>query len=98
MINYTEKIIDWSIDRNLHNQDPVKQIAKFLEEGGELASALVKNKPNLVKDSIGDIYVVLVVLCTQLNIDINECIELAYNEIKDRTGKIVDGVYVKDEN
>lgn len=93
-----ELIKKWAEDRNLQTGNPQGQIMKLLEESGELASGVAKNNEPLIKDSVGDIFVVLTVLCLQLGIDIEECIDLAYNEIKDRKGKLIDGVFVKEED
>lgn len=69
-----------------------------MEEAGELASGINKNKLDLIIDSIGDVYVVLVILCMQLGLDINDCIKAAYEEIKDRRGELVNGLFVKEED
>lgn len=95
-MNETAKIKQWAIDRNLHTANPDKQMLKLVEELGELAEGMAKGKPNQVKDSIGDIYVVLTILSMQLDINIEECIGIAYDEIKDRKGRMVDGVFVKE--
>lgn len=95
----TNNIKDWAIARNLHTADPTKQMLKLGEEHGELCQAIVKNrKKAAVKDAIGDIYVVLTILSMQLDIDIEECIEMAYEEIKFRKGKMVNGVFVKESD
>ena len=73
-------------------------MVKIMEEIGELANGINKNKQDLIIDSIGDIYVVLVALCMQLGLDINDCIWVAYEEIKDRKGKLVNGLFVKEED
>ena len=52
----------------------------------------------MIIDSVGDVYVVLVILCMQLGLDINDCIKAAYEEIKDRKGKLVNGLFVKEED
>lgn len=93
-----ELIKKWAEDRNLQTGNPQGQIMKLLEEAGELASGIAKINEPVIKDSVGDIFVVLTVLCLQLDIDIEECIDLAYNEIKDRKGKLIDGVFVKEED
>jgi len=98
LLRATQMIEQWAYDRNLQTADPKGQICKLLEESGELASGLVKQDEHKVKDSIGDITVVLIVLCTQLGIDYDECVRMAYNEIKDRKGKMIDGVFVKEED
>ncbi|SLM93069.1 Phage DNA binding protein [Brachybacterium faecium] len=91
------KLIEqWATDRNLHTADPNKQMLKLMEETGELASAMARSNDALTKDAVGDIVVVLTVLCTQLNISVEECIQIAYNEIKDRKGKMVNGVFIKE--
>ncbi|WKK68308.1 MazG-like family protein [Brochothrix thermosphacta] len=91
------KLIEqWATDRNLHTADPNKQMLKLMEETGELASAMARSNDALTKDAVGDIVVVLTVLCTQLNISVEECIQIAYDEIKDRKGKMINGVFIKE--
>nr|DAT30408.1 MAG TPA: NTP-PPase-like protein [Caudoviricetes sp.] len=94
----TGLIKKWAIDRGLQSGSPEAQMVKLLEEAGELASGINKNKLDLIIDSIGDTYVVLVILCMQLGLDINDCIKAAYEEIKDRKGKMVNGTFVKEED
>ena len=94
----TELIKKWAIDRGIQSGNPEAQMVKLLEEAGELASGINKNKLDLIIDSIGDVYVVLVILCMQLGLDINDCIRVAYYEIKDRKGKMVDGIFVKEKD
>lgn len=96
MTNLTDKIKQWAVDRNLHTANPDKQMLKLFEELGELAEGMAKDRPEQVADSIGDIYVVLTILSLQLGIDIEDCIALAYDEIKDRKGRMIDGVFVKE--
>ena len=94
----TELIKKWATDRNVTNGDTKSQMVKLLEEAGELAEGINKNKKDLIVDSIGDVYVVLVILCMQLELDIKDCIKAAYDEIKDRNGKLVNGLFVKEED
>ena len=94
----TELIKKWAVDRNVVSGDVKSQMVKLLEEAGELAEGINKNKKDLIVDSIGDVYVVLVILCMQLGLDINDCIKAAYEEIKDRKGKLVNGLFVKEED
>ncbi|MCR6112716.1 hypothetical protein HXA35_20510 [Bacillus sp. A301a_S52] len=94
----TENIKEWAIERNLHTADPNKQMLKLGEEFGELCQGMAKGNGPQVIDSIGDMYVVLTILSMQLNIDIEDCILAAYDEIKDRKGKMIDGVFVKQED
>lgn len=151
----------WSIDRGLDKADSKKQMLKLYEEFGELASGLAKGNKEVVKDSIGDVVVALIILaqqqglekisdfniiCNHLqpsdlmpqasetiglislrvrrtkdeieepivrlisylrtivkyeNLKFEDCLSQAWNEIKDRKGKLIDGVWVKgylDEN
>ncbi len=154
----------WSSAKGLDKSDARKQMLKLFEEFGELNAGIAKNNTTLIKDSIGDVMIVLTILCQQLNLDAREifltadsltihhpktleievlslitggligklstailnrthgiksnliireivlklhfiskyydftkeqCFETAWNEIKDRTGKMVDGVFVK---
>lgn len=94
----TKKIEKWAIERNLHTADPTKQTVKLGEEFGELCQGIAKNNIDQVKDSIGDMYVVLTILSMQLGLNIEDCITRAYAEIKDRKGKMINGVFVKEED
>lgn len=155
-----KKVEDWSVERGLNNQDSGKQLLKLIEEFGELVQGHLKNNIDQIKDSVGDMIVVMVIFCQQENIrtddifnnveifnprhlkdadsclkfilrhisqlvdrphfwpqldlsaitdslakisnfynlTITECLESAYNEIKDRKGKMVAGVFVKEED
>lgn len=96
--DYARLIEKWSIDRGLDQADPTKQMLKLIEEVGELASGLNKGRGDEIMDGIGDVFVVLVVLTTQLKINIDDCIMSAYNEIKDRRGRMINGVFVKESD
>ena len=63
---------------------------------GELAGAMAKNKQGDIVDAIGDIQVVLIILSKQLGYDYEQCLVDAYNVIKERKGKLINGVFVKD--
>ena len=89
---------EWSRDRNLHEADSSKQFLKVIEEIGEVADALAKDKPEELKDGIGDTVVTLIILAQQNGLTLEECLETAYNEIADRKGKTVNGVFVKEED
>lgn len=98
MNELTNKIQQWAIDRNLHTADPNKQMLKLGEEFGELCQGMAKGNKDQIIDSIGDMYVVMTILSMQLGLDIRDCIAQAYDEIKDRKGKMIDGVFVKEED
>jgi NTP pyrophosphatase (non-canonical NTP hydrolase) len=91
------KVIEWANERGLiKEENATKQFIKLTEEVGELASALLKKDPYETIDAIGDIQVVLIILCEQLGVNYKQCLESAYNEIKERKGKLVDGTFIKD--
>jgi NTP pyrophosphatase (non-canonical NTP hydrolase) len=141
-----ELIIDWAKEKDLIKlENAPKQRLKLLEEVGETARAILKNDVKEIKDGLGDIFVVLVILQAQYSFkydfeisfyetdcdlseafteilecakddfsidlsfqwlnevcnityyDLTECANLAWNEIKDRTGKNVNGTFIKDE-
>ena len=95
--NIFDNIRDWANKRDLISQgDSKTQIVKLLEESGELAKAQLKENKEEFIDAIGDIVVVLTNLAAINNLKIEDCIEAAYNEIKDRKGKMVDGTFKKD--
>jgi NTP pyrophosphatase (non-canonical NTP hydrolase) len=96
--NTKAKIEQWAIDRGLDKVDASKQMIKLVEEVGELASGLSKNNMEVIKDSLGDIYVVMVILAMRLGVDLQEAIDSAYNVIKDRKGKLVNGIFIKQED
>lgn len=96
MTNLIEKIQDWVSDRNLETQDPRIQMCKTVEELGELANAINKGNKADAIDGIGDVMVTLICMSMQLGVDFNECLKIAYNEIKDRKGKMVNGMFVKE--
>ena len=96
-MDWKERIKQWAADRNLiEGSTPTKQFVKLIEEVGELARAIQLGYQVDTEDAIGDIQVVLCIMCHQLSIDIDECREIAWSEIKDRKGKMVDGVFVKE--
>ena len=92
----TARIEEWARERALDTANPDKQMLKLGEEFGELCQGLAKNRPEQVKDSIGDMYVVLTILSLQLGLDIEDCVTHSYGEIKDRKGKMIDGVFIKE--
>lgn len=98
MNDLISKVEQWCIDRNLHTQDPKVQMCKTMEELGELASGICKGDKFKQIDSIGDVMVTIICLAKQLNLSLYDCLEYAYNEIKDRKGKLIDGVFVKESD
>lgn len=91
------KVIDWAYDRGLLVKDNDKaQSMKLIEEVGELFSAILKGNRESEIDAFGDIQVVLIILACQRDVDLADSLELAYNEIKNRTGKTENGNFIKD--
>jgi len=83
----------------LKQENAPKQLMKVMEELGETAGAIAKNKKtDEIMDGIGDTFVTIIILAYQMGLNPTECLEAAWNEIKDRTGNTVNGVFVKDEN
>ena len=94
---YFDLIRKWASKRGLYKQgDPKTQALKLVEEVGETCRAILKGNQNDIEDGIGDAVVVLTNLAHLCNTDIEHCIESAYNEIKDRTGKMDNGTFKKD--
>ena len=97
--SYISRIRQWATDRNLYEfGDPKTQYIKLQEEAGEVAKALLKDDLHEVKDGIGDMFVVLVNLAHLAGLTMEECIEQAWDDIKDRKGRMIDGTFVKEEN
>jgi len=90
-------IRDWADQRGLYeNGDPKTQALKLAEEVGETCRAILKEDTPEIIDGIGDCVVVLTNLAELTGTPIEACIDRAYNEIKNRTGKMVNGTYKKD--
>ena len=87
----------WAEERGLYNQgDPKTQTLKLMEEAGEICRAVLKKDEPEIIDGIGDCVVVLTNLAHLCDTSIEECIDAAYNEIKNRTGKMSNGTFKKD--
>ena len=92
-----ELIRKWAKERGLYDKGDVKtQLIKLYEESGELSQAILKNDKAGIIDAIGDSVVVLTNLAHLVGTDIEDCIGAAYNEISNRTGRMINGTFVKD--
>ena len=90
-------IREWANDRGLYDGgDPKTQALKLVEEVGETCRAILKEDANEMIDGIGDCVVVLTNLAELIGTPIEECIDKAYDEIKDRKGKMDNGTFKKD--
>ena len=88
-------IKQWHYDRNLiEGADDKTQFAKLIQECGELSDNICKGKD--VRDDIGDIIVVLINIAERNGLSLTECLQVAYNDIKDRKGRMVNGTFVKE--
>lgn len=93
-----EDIRGWAMDRSIISGSTTdKQFIKLVEECGELAHALARNNREGQIDAIGDMVVVLTILAAQNGWNIEDCIESAYETIKNRKGRMVNNVFIKDE-
>ena len=98
--NVTElDVIRWAEARGIiANSDSKTQLLKAVSEMGELADAIIKRDRPAIVDGIGDVLVCLIVVGALEDINLTQCLESAYNEIKDRKGYLnKDGVFVKQQ-
>jgi len=91
-----QKIRDWADERGLYDKGDTKtQFCKLMEEAGELGRAILKEDDMEFMDAIGDMVVVLTNMAMLGGTSIETCIDVAYGEIKNRKGKMVNGTFVK---
>ena len=97
------KVIEWAKDRNiLENSNAIKQISKTQEELDETLDALKRLEQGEeamleVADGIGDMLVTIILLAKIVGLESVDCLADAYDEIKDRKGKMVNGLFVKEK-
>lgn len=100
MKNFEEienKVYRWGHDRGIYNEsNPTAQYVKLKEEGSELLHAINLNNPIAIKDAIGDMLVVLTHIAIMNGLSLTKCYNYAYEQIKDRKGKMVNGIFVKE--
>lgn len=97
------KINELADERNLKQADPKIQWMRVTEEVGEIRDVLLKptkfTDPQMaLKDAIGDTLVTIIVLAHQLDLDVTDCLNVAYEEIKNRKGKMINGTFVKEDD
>ena len=94
-LDYEQLIAQWHRDRNLIEGSTDKdQYLKLIQEAGELSDSLCKEKD--IRDDVGDMMVVLINIMVRNNLTMKECLAVAYDDIKDRKGKMIDGIFIKD--
>lgn len=96
-----DKVNEWATSHGLDKSNPKTQWMKVTEEVGEIRDVFLRpsdfeNPEWSLKDAIGDSIVTLIVLCLQLGYDVEECLTIAYNDIKDRKGVMIDDNFVKE--
>lgn len=101
MSSYAElemKIVQWSEARKIiPNSTPLAQCKKAFEEVNELYEALKMNDHNEAIDAVGDTIVCLINVCALMDVNLTDCLEAAYNQIKDRRGYMnAEGIFVKE--
>ena len=91
------KVIHWGAARGIiQHSNNMAQAVKTLEEVTELFDAIVKGDKDAQKDAYGDILVTLIIGCATADFDLTECLNLAYEQIKDRKGYLTpQGIFVK---
>ena len=95
MEELVKKVAQWHHDRNLIKGATDKdQFFKLIQEAGELSDNICKGKD--MSDDIGDMIVVLINIAERNNLTLKECLEKAWDDIKDRKGKMVDGIFIKE--
>lgn len=95
-MDYIKSSEAWAIRRGLDKANSDKQLIKLVKEIGNLAEAHNKGYRDKQIDSIGNIAVVLTIQALQNGLHLDDCVKEAYNTIKSRTGKVIDGVFIKD--
>ena len=91
-------IREWAEERGIYESGDAKtQYVKLMEEAGEVGRAILKNDTPEIVDGIGDMVVVLTNLAEMTGNPIEDCILSAYETISKRTGKMINGTFVKDE-
>lgn len=98
MNNLIQQVEKWSTDKGLDKANPDRQALKFYEEAGEVAAALSRDDKEALMDGIGDTVVTLIILAQQHNMTLERCLQYAYDEIKDRKGKLINGTFVKESD
>ncbi len=95
--DFQQQVKEWAGTRGLlDSSTPEDQITKLGEEFGELCTAIAKGDDRKTIDAIGDMQVVLAVICAMWNWNVDTCREAALQEIQGRKGRVVDGIFVKE--
>jgi len=91
-------VVGWAAKRGILQNSTVKdQFVKVVEEVGEMAAAIARDDKEALKDAVGDTLVTLILTARMSGLDPVDCLESAWEQIKDRAGEMRDGIFVKDE-
>lgn len=96
-----DEVFYWALARNITEAGgatSLSQIKKLKEEAEELEEALISGDTKNIQLELGDVIVVLLNICRLSGVDLTDCLESAFEKIKDRKGKMIDGVFVKEED
>ena len=93
-----KKVILWAEERGIFaSSNKTSQFLKTMSEAGELADHLSKDAPTEeLVDDIGDMLVTMIIMSEFIGVSLVDCLDYAYDEIKNRKGKMVGGVFVKE--
>ena len=93
----SQNVLIWAKEKDILKPDNhLKQLGKIMSEVGEFADEVIKeNKQGQIQE-LGDVFVTLIIIAEQLNLNPVKCLEIAYNKIKDRQGKTINGTFIKD--
>lgn len=103
MEDLENKVVDWGYDKGIltggeaTKERKLKQFSKTEEEVAELLDAILADDKAEAVDAIGDILVTLIMQAKLWNTNLYECLDEAYEVISKRTGRMVDGIFVKDK-
>ena len=97
--NLIGAVAEWAEERGItYYSNPQAQLMKAVSELGELCDAQIKDDYLGQQDAVGDVLVCLIIYCEMSSYDIKSCLEQAYDEIKNRKGRMVmGGAFVKEE-
>ena len=97
-LNLEERVLMWAENKGiLDNAEPINQALKTLEEVNELLTGIVTDDHEEIKDAFGDILVTIIIGAELQGLNLLDCLESALNIIEKRTGKMVNGQFVKDK-
>lgn len=98
LVELDQSVREWAVNKGLDKAKPRDQFLKVSEEVGEVSAALARKDDYELKDGIGEVAVTLIILALQKGWTLEECLQQAYNEIADRKGKMIDGVFIKESD